>query len=158
MNTEWLIIDGYSLLHRNESPSRFRHASIEENRLSLIRDVESVLGMLPGERVTIVFDGVRKGGKSEFESTQVEIIFSPAHKTADTVIEQMVHTAHNPEAIMVVSSDRLERETVASAGAHTMSSGDFLVLCENYRARLSVRSKQTTQRHKGPTLGDFFPE
>ena len=41
-------------------------------------------------RMTIVFDGTRGGKDEASEARGVEVIFSPADKTADTVIEQMV--------------------------------------------------------------------
>jgi predicted RNA-binding protein with PIN domain len=151
MQTEWLIIDGYSLLYRD--PSQLR-ADLTRSRLQLIRRLEAVAGFF-ADRVTIVFDGRSPTQDPDFHSATLDIVFSPGDKTADTVIERMVHQSANPSGILVITSDRLERETVAAAGGQTMSCGDFLDQCERYESR---KPSPPPPRSSGPTLGDFFPE
>jgi predicted RNA-binding protein with PIN domain len=70
----------------------------------------------------------------------------------------MVHEAGNSAEILVVTSDRMERETTAAAGADTMSCGDFLDLCERTRSELSRQAGARHGKSSGSKLGDFFPD
>ncbi len=85
-------------------------------------------------------------------------MFSPGHQTADTVIERMVQQSPSPEDILVVTSDRMERESVMAAGAHTMSCGEFMEWSERCERNLARRASSAGQPAPRATLGDFFPE
>jgi predicted RNA-binding protein with PIN domain len=52
-------------------------------------------------------------------------VFSEHGKTADDVIERLVAEAPQPEQIQVVTSDNLERHTVESLGAQSISAELF---------------------------------
>ena len=155
MQAQWIIVDGYSLLHRQAKPGK-RPSELLMARQQLVRRLEEVVGSLAA-RITVVFDGTARGGREGYEASSIDVVFSPSHQTADTVIERMVHDAGKAAGILVVTSDRLERETTAAAGADTMSCGDFLDLCERTRSRLS-RHTSVHQKKPGAQLGDFFPD
>ena len=152
MRARWIIIDGYSLMHRQGRPGNLMTA-----RQQLVRKLEEVAGRL-AERITVVFDGTGLGGGEGYEASAIEIVFSPSDKTADTVIERMAHEVPDPAGILVVTSDRLERETAGAAGADTMSSGDFLDWCERTRSELSRQAGARRGKNFGSKLGDFFPD
>jgi predicted RNA-binding protein with PIN domain len=156
MQARWIIIDGYSLLHRRGKPGA-RPGNLLMARQQLVRKLEEVAGAL-AERITVVFDGTGKGGREGYEASSIEVFFSPSDKTADTIIERMVHEAGAPAGILIVTSDRLERETTAAAGADTMSCGDFLDLCERTRSQLSRQGGGHHGKKTGSKLGDFFPD
>lgn len=156
MQARWIIIDGYSLLHRRGKPGA-RPGNLQTARQHLIRKLEDVAGAL-AERITVVFDGTGKGGREGYEASSIDVVFSPADKTADTIIERIVHEAGDPAGILIVTSDRLERETTSASGADTMSCGDFLDLCERTRNEFSRQAGGRRGKHSGSKLGDFFPE
>lgn len=151
----WLIIDGYSLLYRDTELASVRETSFNLARELLLRKVERI-GRVQAERITVVFDGRQEGNREKVPG-RVEVIYSPAHQTADTVIERLVHHSPAPERITVVTSDRAERETITAAGAFAMSCAAFLD--EQKQDQLDARSriKSTSQLGK-PRLGDFFPK
>ena len=152
-----LIIDGYSLLHRDPSYASTLRRSITLARQQLVRTLEPLAGIL-ADQVTIVFDGVDQGGRGEgYESKAIELIFSPAHHTADTVIERLVHEDPRPSEVLVVSSDRRERETASAAGAQTLSCGDFIEQCESQRKEWRRQTGSMKGKTPRSTLGDFFP-
>lgn len=154
MRAGWLIIDGYSLLHRFDPEGIRRPGGLALARQRLVRLIEEYAAG-QAERATIVFDGRERGRGEGYESEALEVLFSPAGRTADAVIERLVHDCKEPERVMVVSSDRLERQTVSAGGAQTMSCGDFLEHCKRQRPphRPSVRAGS----HRPATLGDLFP-
>lgn len=150
-----LIIDGYSLLHRDARARALLGRNLAFARRGLLERLERH-GAALADAITIVFDG--KGGMAgpAFESHLIEVVFSDGARTADTVIEQFVHAHPRPESLWVVTSDRPERETVEAAGANSMSCGEFL-------ERLQACSVATARRINAPparlrpTLGDLMP-
>lgn len=156
MHVEWLIVDGYSLLHRDPELAPALHADLTLARQRLVRKIEEVAGVI-ADRTTVVFDGTAAGAGEGYESAAVEAVFSPQHLTADTVIERLVHDAPDPERILVVTSDLAERHTVAAAGAQTMSCTDFLAALGEQRRQVTRRSA-ARGKAPGARLGDFFPE
>jgi predicted RNA-binding protein with PIN domain len=67
-----------------------------------------------------------------------------------------VHGAHDPGDILVVTSDRLERETITAAGAQAMSCANFLELLSAHDAKVRAKLKHNGRAGKA-TLGDIFP-
>jgi predicted RNA-binding protein with PIN domain len=154
MHAEWLIIDGNNLVHHDSGWLGARR-DFGAARLKLVSMVDALAGRL-ANRMTIVFDGTI-GGKGEASNAPgVEVIFSPADKTADTVIEQMVEGSGIAKAILVVTSDRMERDVVEGSGAETMSCAQFRELLEESHEEMSDKLRRDTKRTGGPTMGDFF--
>lgn len=143
-------------------------------RRRLIQLLEKTVGVL-AERITVVFDGRSgdgghsgdgparsatdsvAGGPHEQESPVVEVLFSPGNKTADTVIEQLVFQAGAAGGVVVVTSDRLERETAGGAGAETMACSVFLDQLNETLVRIEqeLRSRSASQ-HPATPLGNPF--
>ena len=170
--TKWLIIDGYNLIHRTgnyrSGAPAFRAVGVARDlagkRRRLIQLLEKTVGIL-AERITVVFDGRSggdghsDGGPDEQESSVVEVLFSPRDKTADTVIEQLVFKAGPVGKVMVVTSDRLERETTEAVGAETMACSVFLDQLNETLIRIEqeLRSRAAAQ-HPATPLGNPFSE
>jgi predicted RNA-binding protein with PIN domain len=169
---EWLIIDGYNLIHRTghcrigdrSSGDRtdWLPRDLDGKRRRLVQMLEKTVGIL-AERITVVFDGHSGDGPDEQESSIVEVLFSPRDKTADTVIEQLVFQtglagkSAIAGRIVVVTSDRLERETTEGAGAETMACSVFLDRLNETLVRIeqALRSRPASQRPATP-LGNPF--
>ncbi|MCA1808780.1 MAG: NYN domain-containing protein [Kiritimatiellia bacterium] len=147
---EQAIIDGYNLLYRQPAAG-----DLASRRQALIRLLEPALGVI-AQRITVVFDGAT--AETDPGATGVEVVFSPAGRTADEVITGMVQTAPRPAQILVVTSDRPERETADGAGAATMSCGIFLQTLAAQQALLSAHLARRAVRNRSACLGDFFPD
>lgn len=154
MSFDWLIIDGYNLLHKVPELARMLGADIQGARHRLVRMIEgTALGM--ARQTTVVFDGREAGSDPALTSKHLEVYFSPGNLSADSIIERLVCKFESPEKILVVTSDHAEHDTVSSAGAYTMSSEEFMAKCE------TDAKKTVTKRiplSKQPKLGDLFPE
>lgn len=155
MNIDWLIIDGYSLIHRDPDLQFLLPAKMTEARTRLIRKLETGAG-IQADRVTVVFDG-QSGGLSHEQGTLVtEVFFTPKNATADTVIEQWCAAHASQSNILVVTSDRMERETVTAAGARCMSCAAFLDQLSGQRRTISHSIRR--KRPESFTLGEIFPD
>ena len=154
MQYEWLIIDGYNLLHQVAELARMLGSDIQGARHRLVRRVEETAHNM-ARQTTIVFDGRKAGSDTALTSKYLEVFFSPGNLSADTVIERLVCKSPNSGKILVVTSDHAEHDTVSSAGAYTMSSEEFMARCEaDSRKTISKR----TPPGKEPKLGDLFPD
>jgi len=85
VKTDWLIIDGYSLLHRDPELKHLLPGRMAEARSRLIRKLETGAG-IQADKVTVVFDGQTGGLSHEPGTTATEVFFSPGNPTPDTVI------------------------------------------------------------------------
>jgi predicted RNA-binding protein with PIN domain len=151
MDFDWLIIDGYNLMHQDGALDG-RRDDLQTARQRLVRSIErAATGM--ASRITVVFDGRESGRDIAFDAPNFEVVFSPSNRTADGVIEQMVHDAKETERVLVVTSDWIEQRLVSVFGASVISCREFLLRCETP----PVASKRL-KPVRGSTLGDFFPE
>lgn len=154
MRPDWLIIDGYNLLHVVNELKALLNSDVQLARHRLIRLVEDTsLRMAP--QTTIVFDGREAGQDAALTSKHLEIYFSPGKHTADTIIERLVRRFPNPGKILVITSDRAEANAVLSDGAQVMSSQEFMDQC-----KLDARKPIQKRMRPGekPKLGDLFPD
>jgi len=151
MDFDHLIIDGYNLLHQDAALDG-RRGNLQTARQRLVRSIECTAPKM-APRITVVFDGREGGRDASFDAPHLEVLFSPANRTADAVIERIVATAKNPERIGVVTSDRVEERIVSSAGATVLSCSVFLSRCAATASPASSRPGSIFC-----TLGDFFPE
>lgn len=154
MKLDWLIIDGYNLLHTCNELTNLLDNDIQQARHQLVRKTESTAHRM-APQTTIVFDGREAGQDNALTSKHLEIYFSPSNLTADSIIERLVSKYHTPGRIMVVTSDRAEADTVLSSGAQVMSSQDFMEQCK-IDARKTIPKQ--TRPGKEPKLGDLFPK
>ena len=155
---EWIIVDGNNLIH-SDRDNLFgnRRADFDLVRRALARSLDELVGEL-AQRVTVVYDGTVGGRDEAFQTSELQVVFSAAETSADSIIERMVADARAPETILVVSSDRGERDTVGAAGARTMSCENFIELVKDTRKAMERRLSSRRRRSAEPSLGDFFPK
>ncbi|MDF7822806.1 NYN domain-containing protein [Pontiellaceae bacterium B12227] len=154
MRPDWLIIDGYNLLHVVDELKAMLRSDQGLARHRLVRMVEGT-GHRMALQTTIVFDGKESGQDAALTSKHLEIYFSPGKHTADTIIERLVRRFPTPGKILVVTSDRAEANAVLSDGAQVMSSQEFMDQCK-LDARKIIPKR--TRPGEEPKLGDLFPD
>jgi len=156
MNTarRWVVIDGYSLVHRNEAAAAAQRAGrLAEARRRVIARLERIAPQL-GARVTLVFDGQGPAGRTDDEAAgPVEVRFTPSDRSADAAIERLARECAADTPMLVVTSDRLERTAAEAAGADTMGCGDFWEWCERIERDLSAAARRSAGAAPRVTLG-----
>jgi len=119
-----VIIDGYNLVRRSTTLSRFDDIDIQHGREALI-ELLIQYKKLKGHRITVVFDGT--DAPSFFQRGDrikgIEVLFSRSGETADSVIKKMA--AREIEKAIVVTSDKEILDYVNSKGAASVSSEKF---------------------------------
>ncbi len=115
-----VLLDGYNLLFRErEAPGG---ASLRDLREEFVRRVDAI--RVPGQEVSIVFDG-RPGptGRGE-RSTGLRVIFSKSPRSADDLIVSLVKKEPRGQ-VTVITRDRELIARVKSAGGRVASPADF---------------------------------
>jgi predicted RNA-binding protein with PIN domain len=119
-----LIVDGYNVLHAWPSLKRLMStASLEAARDELIHRL-SVLEIVTGEAVTVVFDAHHSSAMANSEETVdgVRVIFTRKGHSADHAIERIAYAASNAgDVITVATSDRFQRDLVRGMGGAVIS-------------------------------------
>ncbi len=151
-----LIVDGYNVIRNN---GRYAHLGVDYEsgegwnraREALINDAAQ-LAQEHYERCTVVFDAA---GNPESTGTPtrkagIDVIFSPAGVSADSVIERLAHDAREKGfEVVVVSSDFTIQSTVFGGGVASLSALAFTedtVVVEDERrdiARRAANEKRT---------------
>ena len=154
---QWLIIDGNNLIHMHPKFKRMRHTDFDGARKGLVAEIDGMATTL-ASRVTVVFDGTIGGKAQGYGATQIDVEFSTADITADGVIERLVYGSKRPQEITVVTSDRVERDTVEAAGGNSVSCKSFLEDLNQGASDISQEIQKIKDRPPPGRLGDFFPD
>ena len=148
MKPRVLIVDGHSMIFQWPDLT-LQHAK----RTAVAR--ESLVRMLTGLQdntdwhVTVVFDGTGSGTKPS-ETTSgargIQVFYSTADQSADSVIERLAAKYAERYEVTVATDDLMERTTVASFGANSMSAWQLREEIEAAGRDLDARLKQM-RRH-----------
>ena len=147
-----LIVDGYNVIRNNERYAGlgidYDNSAWNKAREALINDAAQV-AQESYEHCTVVFDGAGNP-QSTGEVTReagIDVIFSPAGVSADSVIERLAHDARERDfEVVVVSSDFTIQTTVFGGGVTRMSAAAFTidtVAVESERKRLAKQPAAT---------------
>jgi predicted RNA-binding protein with PIN domain len=155
MRFQWLIIDGYNVLHTQPHLAKLMRSDMEQARHQLVRQLEAA-ALAMADQVTLVFDGRERGRDDTLSRPRFEVVYASEELSADGLIERLVGRAAAPERICVVTSDTLEQRTVSGSGAHTMGAHEFM---DHVTKQLKGSTYSTQMRPaQKPKLGDIFPD
>lgn len=121
-----ILIDGYNLLRCSAWP-KAGDRDLEGQRDDLVRQLQTYAAR-NGENIVVVFDNSQGSMKQIHHGSLLKVVFSPASKEADEVIQQMIRKARSARNIIVVSTDRAIRNTAKDHGAISMRSESFCSL------------------------------
>lgn len=132
----YLIVDGHSVIFAWPELRKLHDARTARAREALIRTLEAYQDA-SGVHVVVVFDG--KGAKPDDDSApgSVQVFYSAAGQTADSVIERLSARYAGEHDITVATSDFMEQQTVSSFGAYTTDTDGLRVLVESAQTDLS---------------------
>lgn len=154
---KYLLIDGFNIIHawpdlklqlkRNLDLAISQLAA----RVRVIHDVETI-------DVSIVYDG--KGADIQFEypcqQKSFTLIFSPAHLSADTLIERMLLRSPTPERFTVATHDHGILQTAHSLKALVIDAPSlkaWIEACQDRQGRLLRQRSQKEPLRVNPWRG-----
>jgi predicted RNA-binding protein with PIN domain len=116
----YLIVDGHSIIFAWPELRKLHHRRTALARDSLakrLRDYQDWTGV----RVVLVFDGKGPHISAHADPHDIQIMYSRKGQTADSIVERLVSKYADDFDVTVATSDLLERQTVTSFGAITIS-------------------------------------
>lgn len=149
-----LIVDGYNVI-RNNSRYAGLGADYEggngwnKAREALINDA-AYYAQGAYERCTVVFDGAGNTSSAgePIHEAGIDVIFSPAGVSADSVIEGLAHDAREEGLeVVVVSSDFTIQSTVYGGGVTRMSAAGFGVGSEILEHEWRENAKTASEKN-----------
>jgi predicted RNA-binding protein with PIN domain len=116
----YLIVDGHSIIFAWPDLRRLhqRRTSLAREALTRqLRDYQDWTGI----RVVLVFDGKGSQVSDQAEPHEIQVMYSRKGQTADAIVERLVSKYAKDFDVTVATSDALERQTVISFGALSIS-------------------------------------
>lgn len=133
-----LIVDGHSMIFQWPELRALHNRNGAAARAQLTRALTRYQDS-SGMHVVAVFDGKGSRDNEASEPAGIQIFYSQAGKTADSVIERIVATYAEKYDITVATDDNLERTTVESFGGAWTSSEMLAADLQTADADLSDR-------------------
>jgi predicted RNA-binding protein with PIN domain len=141
-------IDGYNVIHHSSLLQPLAMQDFEAAREALIEKVGRFCSAT-GSVAKIVFDGRGRRIQPMAPSLHypgLEVLYSPGHQSADTVIERIVYTSSDRRNVIVVSADRGIRDLCRGLSALVMEPDNFLNTVRESDAE-TRGTIEKTQRH-----------
>jgi predicted RNA-binding protein with PIN domain len=120
VRARYLIVDGHSAIFDWPELRRLhaRRTSLARDALvKKLRDYQDYTGV----RVVVVFDGKGTTATEQSEPHSVQVFYSRAGQTADSIIERLASKYAPRFDLIVATADLLERETASASGAECIS-------------------------------------
>ena len=123
---DYLLVDGYNIIHAWEDLSALAREDLDGARaklIDLLRNYQSWRGC----QVIVVFDAYKvKGGKGAVEQLgDLYVVYTKEAETADMYIERTTYQLSRGNRVRVATSDGLEQMIILGHGAQRMSAAEL---------------------------------
>ena len=129
MPAHYLIVDGHSAIFGWPELERLHARRSSLARDALVKKLRAYQDYT-GVRVAVVFDGAGASTTDASEPHGVQIFYSRAGQTADSVIERLASKYAGKFELTVATGDLLEQEPASACGADCISIGNLRALME----------------------------
>jgi len=123
---EYLIVDGYNVIHSWEDLKELAADSLDLARHRLMDILSNYRGFTGGELV-LVFDAYKIPGNpgSKFDYHSIHVVYTADGETADAYIEKLSHDIGKNYNVRVITSDNLIRVSAMRSGVLRTSASEF---------------------------------
>jgi len=153
----YLLVDGYNVIHSHKELSAVAEDSLEGARIKLC-DILCEFKALSHYRIIVVFDAhlVAGGTGSATDYNNIKLVYTKEAETADRYIEQAAYRLskeNNRDKITVATSDLLEQLIILGQGAGRISAADLWAEIEVAKNQIRTRYIESTPVKKNPLHG-----
>jgi uncharacterized protein len=131
---EYLIVDGHSVIFAWPELRKLHERRTSLAREALIKQLRDYQDWT-GVGVVVVFDGKGERVSATADPGEIQIFYSRAGQTADSVVERLASKYGEKYRLLIATSDYLEQETVSASGAETISAEGLRGLLESVRPK-----------------------
>ena len=121
MQPQYLIVDGHSVIFAWPELRKLHERRTSLARDALVRKLRDYQDWT-GVRVVVVFDGTGTAVDASSYPGEVQIFYSRAGQTADSIVERLASKYGAQSSLLVATSDYFEQETVSACGAECIFS------------------------------------
>ncbi len=141
MKREYLLVDGYNIIHAWDELLDLSQVSLESARHKLMDIMSNYQGFKSNLCVIVVFDGYLVKGNigTAFEYNNIYVVYTKEAETADHYIEKTVNKMPKECKIRVATSDGLEQLIILGNGASRMSAREL---------KLEIKDAEKTMREE----------
>lgn len=153
-----IFVDGYNVINNWPDLNKQKEISYESARQSLIDKVHNY-GVYNGFHIVLVFDAYKVHGnieKREVLNKNISVVFTKDGETADAYIEKKVNSLGRKHEVAVVTSDKLEQQTIFQRGAVRISCLEFYN--EVKKMEKSIKNKSNNKTVSGNFVIDNVDE
>ena len=132
MQPQYLIVDGHSVIFAWPELRALHERRTSLARDALVRKLRDYQDW-SGVRTVVVFDGKGSAVDASSYPGEIQIFYSRAGQTADTIVERLASKYGSQFKLLVATSDYMEQETVAACGAECISAEGLRGLLDDAR-------------------------
>ncbi len=135
MGEDYLLVDGYNIIHAWDDLCALAREDLESARLRLIDRLRNYQGWKKN-KVIVVFDAYKvKGNPGSVERAgDVHVVYTKEAETADMYIEKTTYALGREHRVRVATSDGLEQMIILGHGAVRMPAGELKYELEQVEA------------------------
>ncbi len=134
MRPQYLLVDGHSIIFSWPELRLLHDRRTSLARDALVRNLRDYQDW-SGVKVVVVFDGRGATVSQTTEPNEIQIFYSRAGQTADSIIERLASKYAERFQLVVATGDYLEQETASACGAETVSPEGLRELIDEVRGR-----------------------
>lgn len=153
---EYLLVDGYNIIHAWPELKELADENMDGARLKLLDALSNYQGIRKCE-IIAVFDAYRVQGHAEevIDYGNLHVVFTREAQTADQYIEKFAHDHQKKYNITVATSDGLQQLIIRGAGSALLSARELKVEVDEAgeKAKREYEEKQSIERNY---LGDVL--
>ena len=119
---EYLVVDGYNVIHAWPELTKLSDTSLEHARVKLINILASHAAF-SGQKIKIVFDAhqVKNLAERQEQVNGIEVLYTQQGETADALIERITGELIKLGSVHVVTFDWDEQRIIFGRGAYRMT-------------------------------------
>lgn len=138
-----LIVDGYNLIYATDRYKKWRDSDLELARVKLIEDL-ATLKALHDYEIVLVFDAAKTDarGRTNAQVLGIEVWFTRAGETADTMIEKMAARSRFEGDVIVATSDYSQQKVVFRPGVLRKSCRELVAELESTEQDIESAAKK----------------
>ena len=141
MNKNFLLVDGYNIIHAWDNLKEMSEVSLESARAKLMEIMSNYQGFKSHITVIVVFDGYLVKGNigAVYEYDNIFAVYTKEAETADHYIEKTVNSLPRECNVRVATSDGLEQLIILGHGAVRMSAKELKNEVESVNTHMRER-------------------
>ncbi|MGZ5024422.1 MAG: NYN domain-containing protein [Chthoniobacterales bacterium] len=134
MQPEYLIVDGHSVIFAWPELRALHDRRTSLAREALVRRLRDYQDWT-GVQVVAVFDGKGSVPNESSEPGEIQIFYSRAGQSADSIVERLASKYGERFKLLVATDDYLEQQTAMACGAECISAEGLRGLLDSARTR-----------------------